>query len=62
MRQEITAETAQVYDAAEERLIATVEAKPGVWDGLSEAARVAAAQPGVLAVENNLTVMKFPKW
>ena len=39
LRREITAEAAQVYDAAEETLTATVEAKPGVWDSLSEAAR-----------------------
>jgi hypothetical protein len=30
--------------------------------GRAAAAQVAAAQPGVLAVENHLTVMKFPKW
>ena len=30
--------------------------------GRAAAARVAAAQPGVLTVENHLTVMKFPKW
>jgi cytidylate kinase len=39
VRDEITAEAAQVYDAAEESLVATLEAKPGVWEGLSEAAR-----------------------
>ena len=30
--------------------------------GREGAARVAAAQPGVRTVENDLTVMKFPKW
>ena len=39
IRHEIIAEAAQVYHAAEENLTATVEAKPGVWDSLSEAAR-----------------------
>lgn len=39
VRHQIIAEAAQLYDAAEERLIATVEAKPAVWDGLNEAAR-----------------------
>lgn len=39
VRHQIIAEAAQLYDAAEENLIATVEAKPAVWDGLNEAAR-----------------------
>jgi cytidylate kinase len=39
IRQEIIAEAAQLYDAVERNLIATVEAKPGVWDSLSESAR-----------------------
>jgi len=39
VRHQIIAEAAQLYDAPEERLIATVEAKPVVWDSLSDAAR-----------------------
>src|SRR5574341_765110 len=39
VRHEIAAEAAQVYDEAEASLIATVEAPPGVWESLSEAAR-----------------------
>jgi cytidylate kinase len=39
IRHQIIAEAAQLYDAAEESLTATVEARPGVWDNLSEAAR-----------------------
>jgi len=39
IRHDIIAEAAQVYHAAEKNLTATVEAKPGVWDSLSEAAR-----------------------
>jgi osmotically-inducible protein OsmY len=39
-------------------LAGTVEPEPGP----EAAARVAAAVPGVLAVDNHITVMKFPKW
>lgn len=39
IRHQIIAEAAQLYDAAEENLMAAVEAKPAVWDGLNEAAR-----------------------
>ena len=39
VRHQIEAEAAQVYEAAEDRLVATVESKPGVWESLSEAAR-----------------------
>ncbi len=39
IRHQIVAEAAQVYEAAEESLIATVESRPGPWDALSDAAR-----------------------
>lgn len=61
VRHEITAEAAQMYDAAEESLIATVEAKPGVWDGLSEAARrhfaFIAAEVVDVAQKDNVVIM-----
>jgi cytidylate kinase len=61
VRDEITAEAAQVYDAAEESLIATVEARPGVWDGLSEAARrhfaFIAAEVLDVALKDNVVIM-----
>jgi len=61
VRQEITAEAAQMYDAAEEHLIATLEAKPGVWDGLSEAARrhfaFVAAEVLDVALKENVVIL-----
>lgn len=39
VRHQIEAAAAQLYEAAEERLVATVEARPGIWEGLGEAAR-----------------------
>lgn len=39
IRDEIIAAAAQVYDAVEEKLVDTVESKPGFWEGLGEAAR-----------------------
>ncbi len=39
IRPEITTQAAQVYEAAEEKLIASVESKPGLWESLGEAAR-----------------------
>jgi cytidylate kinase len=61
VRDEITADAAQVYDAAEESLIATVEAKPGVWEGLSEAARrhfaFIAAEVLDVAMKDNVVIM-----
>ncbi len=61
VRDEITGEAAQVYDAAEASLIAAVEAKPGVWDGLSEAARrhfaFIAAEVLDVALKDNVVIM-----
>ncbi len=61
VRQEIIAEAAQVYDAAEEHLTATVEAKPGVWDSLSEAARrhfaFIAAEVFDFALKDNVVIL-----
>ena len=61
IRHEIIAEAAQLYDAVEQNLIATVEAKPGVWDSLSEAARrhfaFIAAQVFEFALKDNVVVV-----
>ncbi len=61
VRHEITAEAAQVYDAAEASLIAAVEAQPGVWESLSEAARrhfaFLAAEVFEHAVKDNVVIM-----
>jgi cytidylate kinase len=61
IRHEITAAAAQVYDAAEASLIAAVEAKPGVWDGLSEAARrhfaFVAAEAFEAALRDNVVIV-----
>lgn len=60
-RHEIIAEAAQMYDAAEESLVGTVEAKPGVWDGLSEIARrhfaFIAAEVFEAALKDNVVIM-----
>lgn len=60
-RQEIVAEAAQLYDAAEERLIATVESKPGLWETLNEAARrhfaFLAAEVFDVALKDNVVIM-----
>lgn len=61
VRQEIIAEAAQVYDAVEEHLVATVEARPGLWDSLSEAARrhfaFIAAQVFEFALKDNVVIV-----
>jgi cytidylate kinase len=61
VRHQIIAEAAQLYDAAEENLIATVEAKPAVWDGLNEAARrhfaFVAAEVFEAALKDNVVIM-----
>jgi cytidylate kinase len=61
IRHQIIAEAAQVYDAAEERLTATVEAKPSVWDSLSEAARrhfaFIAAEVFDFALKDNVVIV-----
>jgi cytidylate kinase len=61
VRHQIIAEAAQLYDAAEENLIATVEAKPAVWDGLNEAARrhfaFVAAEVFDAALKDNVVIM-----
>jgi cytidylate kinase len=61
IRHEIIAEAAQVYHAAEESLTATVEAKPGVWDSLSEAARrhfaFIAAEVFDFALKDNVVIV-----
>ncbi len=61
VRHEIIAEAAQVYEATEEKLTATVEAKPGVWDGLSEAARrhftFIAAEVFDFALKDNVVIV-----
>ena len=61
IRHEIIAEAAQVYEAAEENLIATVEARPGVWDSLSEMARrhfaFIAAEVFDFALKDNVVIV-----
>src|SRR5574341_2650724 len=61
VRHEITAEAAQVYHAAEASLIATVEAPPGVWESLSEAARqhfaFLAAEVFEYALKDNVVII-----
>ncbi len=61
VRQEIIAEAAALYEAAEESLIATVEAKPGVWDMLNEAARrhfaFIAAEVFEFALKDNVVIV-----
>jgi cytidylate kinase len=61
IRHEIIAEAAQMYDAAEESLVATVETKPGVWDSLSEGARrhfaFLAAEVFDFAVQDNVVIV-----
>ena len=61
VRHEIIAEAAQVYEAAEENLIATVEARPGVWDSLSEMARrhfaFIAAEVFDFALKDNVVIV-----
>ena len=61
VRHQITAEAAQVYDAAEENLIATLEARPGMWEGLNEAARryfaFIAAEVFDVALKDNVVII-----
>jgi cytidylate kinase len=61
VRHQIIAEAAQLYEAAEEKLIATVEAKPVVWDGLSDAARrhfaFVAAEVFDAALKDNVVIV-----
>jgi cytidylate kinase len=61
VRHEIIAEAAQLYDAVEQNLIATVEAKPGVWESLSEAARrhfaFIAAEVFEFALKDNVVIV-----
>jgi len=61
IRHQIVAEAAQVYDAAEEKLIATVESKPGPWDALNDAARrhfaFLAAEVFDSALKDNVVIM-----
>jgi cytidylate kinase len=61
IRHQIEAEAAQLYEAAEERLVATVESKPGVWEGLSEAARrhfaFLAAEVFDFALKDNVVII-----
>ncbi len=61
IRHQIEAGAAQLYEAAEERLVATVESKPGVWEGLGEAARrhfaFLAAEVFDFALKDNVVII-----
>ncbi len=61
IRHQIVAEAAQLYEAAEETLIATVESKPGPWEALSDAARrhfaFLAAEVFDAALKDNVVIM-----
>ena len=61
IRHQIVAEAAQVYETAEESLIATVESKPGPWEALSDAARrhfaFLASEVFDAALKDNVVIM-----